>query len=60
MDNHMDHQINEQHYKNKMYKSLKMIEINFHRYIKLISEFNRYRNDLTIISAKRQYYNKYF
>ena len=48
--------------KNKMYKSLKMTEINSHRYIQLLSEFNRCRNFLrkTIVAAKRQYYNKYF
>ena len=31
---------------NKMYKSLKMIENNYHRYIILKSEFNRYINFL--------------
>ena len=39
-----------------------MTEIKSQRYIKLKSEFNKYRNFLrkTIVAAKRQYYFKYF
>ena len=46
----------------KFDRNMQMTEINSNRYIKLKSEFNRYRNILrkTIVAAKRHYYNKYF